>query len=73
VRSFAYPFGKPEDYSAETVGLVREAGFEVGVVNTAGVVQAGMDPLAWPRLHVQDWDADLFERELSRAAAGTPG
>jgi peptidoglycan/xylan/chitin deacetylase (PgdA/CDA1 family) len=64
VASFAYPFGKPEHYTAETVALVRAAGFEVGVVNVPGVVRPATDRLRWPRLYAGDWDAAEFEQRL---------
>ncbi len=37
VRAFAYPNGRPgEDYTAETVGLVAEAGFDFGFTTRSG-------------------------------------
>jgi peptidoglycan/xylan/chitin deacetylase (PgdA/CDA1 family) len=66
VRSFAYPYGGQPAYTAETVALVREAGFACACSASAGVVRQGTDPFRLPRLHVQDWDGDKFTQVLLR-------
>jgi peptidoglycan/xylan/chitin deacetylase (PgdA/CDA1 family) len=66
VTSFAYPYGGKSAYTAETVALVREAGFACACSVSAGVVRRGADPLRLPRLHVQDWDGDKFTQVLLR-------
>jgi peptidoglycan/xylan/chitin deacetylase (PgdA/CDA1 family)/SAM-dependent methyltransferase len=72
VRAFAYPFGKPEDYTAETLALVKAAGFEVGVVNIPGVVTAMTDPFQWPRVYVGDWSEAEFAARLSQVVEAQP-
>jgi peptidoglycan/xylan/chitin deacetylase (PgdA/CDA1 family) len=55
VTVFAYPNGKPhQDYTAESVGLVREAGFDVAVSTEWGSADASVDPLQVPRF--SPWD-----------------
>lgn len=50
VRLFAYPNGRPErDYTAETVRLVREAGFAGAVSTSPGAARVGSDPYQIPR------------------------
>jgi peptidoglycan/xylan/chitin deacetylase (PgdA/CDA1 family) len=66
VTSFAYPYGGQSSYTAETVRLVREAGFTCACTASAGVIRKGADPLRLPRLHVQDWDGDKFTQMLLR-------
>ena len=65
VLAFAYPYGKPDSYTAATVQLVREAGFAGACSNRPGVVTRGANPYELPRLHVYDWDGEQFERRLS--------
>jgi peptidoglycan/xylan/chitin deacetylase (PgdA/CDA1 family) len=65
VDSFAYPFGREIDYTAETVELVREAGFAHACSNFAGLAVPSTDRFQIPRLHVQDWDGDTFAQQLS--------
>lgn len=64
VNSFAYPYGRREDYTPETVELVKEAGFESACSNFGGVVNRGSDLYQLPRVHVQDIDGEEFSRQL---------
>ena len=68
IRTFAYPFGRAEDYSATTVELVRRGGFAAGFVNEAGVVSARTDRYRIPRAFVADGDGDSLGRLLWRVA-----
>jgi peptidoglycan/xylan/chitin deacetylase (PgdA/CDA1 family) len=49
VALFSYPYG---DVDAETVDVVREAGYRAAVTVEAGVVAAGCDRLLLPRFEV---------------------
>jgi peptidoglycan/xylan/chitin deacetylase (PgdA/CDA1 family) len=44
-RSFAYPNGRRQDYTAETVALVREAGHDFGFTTVPGFARPGEAPL----------------------------
>lgn len=65
VSSFAYPYGQRSDYSAQTIDIVREAGFACSCSNFAGLVERSTDPFQLPRVFVQDWGGDRFAEELS--------
>ena len=55
VSLFAYPHGLPDaDYSAATVALVREAGFDAAVSTAWGAADAANDPFQLPRF--TPWD-----------------
>ena len=55
VGLFAYPNGRPNtDYSARTVALVREAGFDAAVSTAWGVARRDSDPYQLPRF--TPWD-----------------
>jgi peptidoglycan/xylan/chitin deacetylase (PgdA/CDA1 family) len=69
VHSFAYPFGKAADYTAETVAIVREAGFLHACSNVRGPVAPGDDPYELPRVFVADWDARSFADRLTGVLA----
>jgi len=64
VESFAYPYGTKDDYTRETVGLVRQAQFTCACSNFRGVVQPRTSIYELPRLVVRDWNGDEFERQL---------
>lgn len=55
VDLFAYPNGRPgQDYSEESVAIVRELGFSAAVSTAAGAARAGSDPFQLPRF--TPWD-----------------
>ncbi len=64
VESFAYPYGTKDDYTRETVDLVRQGKFTCACSNFRGVVQPRTSLYELPRLVVRDWDGDEFERHL---------
>ena len=64
VVGFAYPYGKRSDYSAQTVTLVREAGFTYACSNVPGVVTRSTDRFQLPRIHAHNWDGETFLENL---------
>lgn len=67
VTSFAYPHGRPQiDYTAETVGIVREAGFACACSAFDDVVETSTDRFQLPRNWVRNWDREEFAKRLSR-------
>jgi peptidoglycan/xylan/chitin deacetylase (PgdA/CDA1 family) len=68
VRTFAFPFGKPEHVGADATATVRSAGFTAAFLNVHGTVTAGTDPFAVPRVFVDDIDGEAFGRLLWRTA-----
>ena len=66
VTSFSYPYGSMSAYTAETVSLVREAGFSCACSAFAGVVERSTDSFELPRVWVRDWERDRFAKRLSR-------
>lgn len=61
VRSFSYPHGT---HSPETRAIVAEAGFSRACCSEEDVVTRRSQPLALPRLWVDDCDGATFERWL---------
>jgi peptidoglycan/xylan/chitin deacetylase (PgdA/CDA1 family) len=64
IASFAYPFGGRADYTATSVGLVRESGFSMGCSAVGGLVGRRTDPFQWPRILVRNWDVETFAATL---------
>ncbi len=63
VTSFSYPYG---NRSAETVGIVRNAGFACACSTRTDVVGPSTNRFRLPRVQVQDWDGEEFATWLSK-------
>lgn len=61
VTSFAYPH---DQCSPETAALVRECGFTCACGGARESVRRGADVFQLPRLLVQNWDGEQFEKQL---------
>ena len=61
VTSFAYPYGRFDETS---VACVRAAGFTLACSTRPGLSLRRTDRLRLPRLAVQDWNGDEFERRF---------
>jgi peptidoglycan/xylan/chitin deacetylase (PgdA/CDA1 family) len=66
VHTFAYPYGKRSDYSADTMNLVREAGFLCACANFGGVVERSTGLFELPRVHVPNLDQERFAAWIAR-------
>jgi peptidoglycan/xylan/chitin deacetylase (PgdA/CDA1 family) len=64
VSSFAYPYGRHADYTEETAGIVREAGFMSACSNFPGSVRGGVNPYELPRYLVRNWSGEQFAHRL---------
>ena len=65
VRSFAYPYGQREHYSASTVRVVREAGFVLACSTVPRLVRRRTSQFELPRFTVLDWDGEEFARAIA--------
>jgi peptidoglycan/xylan/chitin deacetylase (PgdA/CDA1 family) len=70
VNSFAYPYGGPSDYTAETISVVREAGFSCACSNFPGVVDRSTDPFQLPRVYAPNCGRERFAKWLFRWLSG---
>jgi peptidoglycan/xylan/chitin deacetylase (PgdA/CDA1 family) len=56
IEFFAYPNGKPGDYDAGVIDLLRSAGIRAAVTTTHRPLNGGDDPMRLPRLGVSEGD-----------------
>ena len=67
INAFAYPSGSlRQDYSVDTIGIVREAGFDLAFTTAASFASLDDDPFQIPRFVMLDSvsDAELAHRLL---------
>lgn len=65
ISSFAYPFGTETEFDSETIRTVRDAGYDLACANIPGVVDAGSDRFAIPRVLVRNWDRETFAARMT--------
>lgn len=66
VRLFAYPNGGKQDYTEETVRLVRSAGFHGAYAAWDAPLTEPVDQFQMPRVMVRDWNGDVFASVLRK-------
>jgi peptidoglycan/xylan/chitin deacetylase (PgdA/CDA1 family) len=64
VTSLAYPFGGRKEYSADSVAIARELGFDLACANVHGALRPTADRLELPRVMIRDWSGEELERRL---------
>ncbi len=60
IRSFAYPYGKKNHYTRQTVTTVQANGFACACSNFGGLVTRSSNRFTLPRFQPMDWDGDQF-------------
>jgi peptidoglycan/xylan/chitin deacetylase (PgdA/CDA1 family) len=65
---FAYPYGKPGDYTGVTKQIVKQAGYVLAL----GAANGTNRPSSWDPYDLRRWGADLSTDELSFLVAGGP-
>ncbi|HET8674722.1 MAG TPA: polysaccharide deacetylase family protein [Blastocatellia bacterium] len=66
IKSFAYPYGRPSDYTAETVAVVKEAGFDSACSTTNGLVHRRSSLFELPRFQAPDVDGEALDGLLGQ-------
>lgn len=64
VISFSYPYGSRNDYTIDSIEVVKDAGFICACSNYAGIIKRKTDIFQLPRFLVRNWDGDEFSRRL---------
>ena len=66
VTTFSYPFGGRRDYTPDSIAAVKAAGFTHACSNFPGHLLPGQDLYQLPRMLVRNWNAEEFQRQLTR-------
>lgn len=64
LREFSYPSGNPDDYTAETIDVAGDSGYQSACAAYPGAVKPWIDRWSMPRNLVRDWDAETFSANL---------
>jgi peptidoglycan/xylan/chitin deacetylase (PgdA/CDA1 family) len=64
VALFSYPFGSKTDYTAESINICKELGFEACCATFSGQVRINSDLYQLPRFVVRNWDINSFNKRL---------
>lgn len=65
VGIFAYPFGLAEDFSSDTLNIVKSCGFSLAFSGVNGAIIPFMvNRYAVPRFSVMNWNKQIFESKL---------
>jgi peptidoglycan/xylan/chitin deacetylase (PgdA/CDA1 family) len=64
ISTFAYPYGEIQDFTNETVEIVRGTGLSAACTTVHGSVEPGDDLFRLNRVGVFNWDMDTFYRRL---------
>ena len=72
ITSFAYPYGTRDDYTADTVQLLRDGGFARACSNFPAIITPQTDHFQWPRRVVNDWNGEEFTQRLAKWFAEIP-
>jgi peptidoglycan/xylan/chitin deacetylase (PgdA/CDA1 family) len=64
ITKFAYPHGAPSHYTADTIAIVKRAGFLSACSAFGEFVQDDTDPFQMPRFAVPDLDGERFRQWL---------
>jgi peptidoglycan/xylan/chitin deacetylase (PgdA/CDA1 family) len=62
---FAYPNGRSEDFTDETVAILRGAGFRAALTTAFGANESGDDPLLWRRCIPWETDEARFALKVA--------
>jgi len=65
VRTLAYPFGTPRDFSSRVKEQVQRAGYRAACSSVNGVNHASSDPFELRRTKIEGGDGDIFGKILS--------
>ena len=66
ITSFSYPFGGVNDYSLDTVTLLKSLGFSIGIANFQGYTFSKIDTYSIPRYLIRNWDKNLFKNKVRK-------
>ena len=66
IEIFSYPFGGRNDYTKQTVEIVKKVGFRKAASNYPGQFHRWKDPFQIPRQLVRNWGPAEFKNRLSK-------
>ena len=66
MKYFSYPYGSKDNYTVQTVRILKKSGFEAACSNYAGLVDEDTDLYELPRCCIGNWDLAGFKKAIER-------
>lgn len=70
ISLFSYPFGTKDDYSLETIKILKSYGFRKAVTGFPGAIKADMEPYQLPRFTIRNYDIEHFKKYMKNVVFG---
>jgi peptidoglycan/xylan/chitin deacetylase (PgdA/CDA1 family) len=66
IKYFSYPYGSKDNYTVQTVHIVKKSGFEAACLAYPGVICKDTDLYELPRCWVGNWNLAKFKKTIVR-------
>ena len=66
IRSFSYPFGQKQDIEMKAIRLVKDSGYNCGIVNIQGNIDEKTDLFMMPRRLIRNWNIKEFRQKINQ-------
>ena len=66
IETFSYPFGNRDDYTQQTIEILKKVGYRKAASNYPGIWDPSIDGMEIPRNLIRNWSVKEFARNLNK-------